>query len=362
MIKISFGGDFCFANDPTTRRIGLVNRYDPLYKQKLTSALKHFFSEADISVINFESPISNTFEESNGSAFLMPPEVLDILLESNINVLNFANNHILQYGEKVFDNTFSSVKSRDFKIIGKYESDIRNSFVSYEINKIKIAIAGFNERHDFPNKQKYSVLDRKTVLDVLNIMAEEKYDIRILVFHWGNEYINFPSRRQSVDAHYFIDKGANVIIGHHSHVMQPVEKYNGGIIAYSLGNLLFDNLYSRQVRMGIVFNLLFDGNEFDYEVIPIWLDEEKIFDKSKTEFVKKEYELILSNFNNFKILDDALYDLVYNKNLRRERSKQRFFMKLHLLQLFFKLGKNEKKQLIKNIADQFRRRTKSGLC
>lgn len=362
MVKISFGGDFCFANDPCTKNIGIVNRYNSLNKSKIVSGLKPLFFESDLSLINLESPISNSFDAANKSAFLMPPEVLDILVESGIGIVNLANNHILQYGEEAFDNTVSLIKSRKIKIIGKSENNLSDEIAWYEIDKLKIAIAGFNERHDFHNNQKYSLLDRKSVLEALRVMEEKDIDVKILVFHWGNEYVNIPSPRQIYDAHFFIDKGANVIIGHHSHVMQPVEKYNGGIIAYSLGNLLFDNLFSSKVKMGLVLNIQFHKNGIDYELIPVWLDELKIIDQSKTEIVKNEYEYIVEKYNKLKKLDSALYNKIYNKELIIERARQRLLMKFHLVKLFFQYSFNEKNQILKNIYEIFRQRNRNEIC
>jgi poly-gamma-glutamate capsule biosynthesis protein CapA/YwtB (metallophosphatase superfamily) len=83
-------------------------------------------------------------------------------------------------------------------------------------------------------------------------MQSNNADIKILSFHWGNEYIHHPSLGQRNLAYKCIEAGADIIVGHHPHVIQPYEKYKEGHIFYSLGNFCFDNLQSKQTRTGMI--------------------------------------------------------------------------------------------------------------
>lgn len=82
--------------------------------------------------------------------------------------------------------------------------------------------------------------------------------------HWGNEYIHYPSISQIKLAHKIIDAGIDIIIGHHPHVIQPVERYKNGVIFYSLGNFLFDMLWSKKVRHGMIAKIKFDKESIQY--------------------------------------------------------------------------------------------------
>lgn len=360
MIKISFGGDLCLANDPTFKKIGIVNSLNSDYKQNIIKELSNLFHTSDISIINFESPMTFDTQIARANSFLIPPETIEILKKSNILFANIANNHILQHGEKLFDDTIELLRNAGISIIGKYEKEISDTVITLELKDKKIGIAGFNERHDFINNNKYSELTKLNVLKTLEYMNNQKYDIKILIFHWGNEYVNIPSQSQIDMAHNFIDYGANIIVGHHSHVIQPVEIYNGGIIAYSLGNLLFDNLYSRDFKISAVLNICINEiNELQYKLIPIYLDEHKIFDETKCKIVERKLVELNSQFDSLKTLDSTKYIRTFNKVLKRKRYYQRILMKVYLVKRILLSNIEVKKQIFMNLKEILNRKLKN---
>jgi poly-gamma-glutamate synthesis protein (capsule biosynthesis protein) len=103
--------------------------------------------------------------------------------------------------------------------------------------------------------------------------ASKEVDTLIVSMHWGNEFIRKPSPQQVELGHAIIDAGAKLILGHHPHVLQGVEQYNDGIIAYSMGNFVFD-MWQRKMRESMIFscNISKDGID-DYEILPAMIDE-----------------------------------------------------------------------------------------
>ncbi|MBI2633913.1 MAG: CapA family protein, partial [Parcubacteria group bacterium] len=106
-------------------------------------------------------------------------------------------------------------------------------------------------------------------------------DFVIVSFHWGEEYQDFPSEKQRSLAHKIIDAGANIVMGHHGHHLQPVEKYKNGLILYSLGNLIFDQMWSEKTRLGALVKVSwYENGNLDYEILPT-----KIFDFAQPRFL-----------------------------------------------------------------------------
>ncbi|MEK7481019.1 MAG: CapA family protein, partial [Patescibacteria group bacterium] len=91
--------------------------------------------------------------------------------------------------------------------------------------------------------------------------AKKIHDIVVVSFHFGEEYQKEPTERQRNLAHAAIDAGAKIVIGHHPHVIQPIEEYHGGVVAYSLGNFIFDQYFSQDTMEGMMLEIELAGTE-----------------------------------------------------------------------------------------------------
>ena len=101
-----------------------------------------------------------------------------------------------------------------------------------------------------------------------------KVDVLVVSLHWGGEYQKEPLSWQKDLAHQIIDSGAKVIIGHHPHVTQLTEKYQSGLIFYSLGNFVFDQPWSEETKKGKVAKIIFEGKEIkSFEEIPVYIED-----------------------------------------------------------------------------------------
>jgi len=225
------------------------------------------FRNADISFINLESPITpNCKTADSGTIFCAPPSQLTGLVSSGIDVANIANNHILDHGQVGIDSTISYLKENNI-------SPLDPDPVIVERAGVKFGFLGFNALEQ---------LDRGKIASLIADINKQA-DVLIVSFHWGTEYTSSPSQAQISLAHLSIDQGADIVIGHHPHWVQTKEYYLGKPIYYSLGNLIFDQMWSEQTRDGLVVKFFFSGKNFiTTQEYPV-----KIFNYGQPEFAVK---------------------------------------------------------------------------
>jgi poly-gamma-glutamate synthesis protein (capsule biosynthesis protein) len=184
------------------------------------------FKNDDITTVNLETTFTNeTTKVPKKFNFKASPEMAEVLTSSSIEAVNISNNHIMDYGTKGFQDTIETLKSYKINYFGegtKYVTEIKGvkfGFLGYK---------GFEDSKAFYTKLRADILELKN-----------QNCIVVINFHWGIERSYSPNKTQKELAHFSIDNGADLIIGHHPHVIQGLEKYKGKIIAYSLGNFSF---------------------------------------------------------------------------------------------------------------------------
>ena len=197
----------------------------------------------------------------------------------------------------------------------------------------------------------YSNFSVEKAISSLNKMRNFGVDCKVISLHWGwhEEYINIPSPEQIKVARLLIDNGADIIVGHHPHVVQPIEEYKGKLIFYSLGNFLADMIWSKNVRTGMAVNISFEKEKgLKYEIIPLFLGKDFI-----PHF--KDREKFEKHMNKFSI-DIKEYDINPNKYTNRRKFQmksnqyyQRLMMKLFLLKNWNKLIPSAKGKTIKRM-------------
>ena len=218
--------------------------------------------KADLTFGNLEGPISKR-GKNQGSiySFRMGGGAADALTFSGFDVMSLANNHILDWGKSALIDTISVLRVNNIDAIGagkNYEE--ANSPVVKEIGNTKIAFLAYTNLYPksldaSENSAGVSDFDLEKIKNkVKNIKETKKADLVILSLHWGEEYKTSHNLYQEKIAHDLIDTGADLIIGHHSHVIQELEQYKDKWIAYSLGNFLFDQNFSEEtMRGGVLF-------------------------------------------------------------------------------------------------------------
>lgn len=204
-----------------------------------------YLKSADLTFGNLESPFFNNCPtKRDGMVFCADYKALEGLKSAGFDLLNLQNNHILNYGKQGLEQTQNLLIAN--KITPVYdEEEIIN------IRNTKIGFLGFN-----------LLLDNNEVKILEGIKAlRTKVDLVIISLHWGNEYQLKPTQNQINLAHKIIDNGADLIVGHHPHVIQPTEEYKGKLILYSLGNFVFDQPWSEPTKRGMVAKITFTNNK-----------------------------------------------------------------------------------------------------
>lgn len=213
-------------------------------------------SNNDLVVANLEGPITNEKSKSSGTAigsannyfFTFDPSVAETLFKQNIRLVDLGNNHILNFKSRGLESTKKYLDKAGvdyFGAPGGERSIIEN------IGGLRIAFVSYNEfaSSDIEAEQKSVIQEIKTLRQAQG--GEPPADIIIVFSHWGIEYSKNPTNGDKELAHQFVDAGVDLIIGSHPHTLQPMEEYNGKRIYYSLGNFIFDQYFSEDVRQGL---------------------------------------------------------------------------------------------------------------
>lgn len=350
-MKILFIGDIFPSDEPFYLGFGLKSKFEEHRGKNWKSSIFSVTNESDIVVGNLESPLLDS-SLAKKTDFYGNPQFAGFLKDCGVNVLNIANNHILEHGKLGYEETLKALRNSNIDIVGD-----NNKVLYLQKEDCKIAIAGFcNVDLDrFDNNGCFSVLNEQNVMSALDEMHDKGVDLKIFTFHWGNEYIHRPSMMQRNLAYKLIDAGANIIVGHHSHVIQPYEKYKEGHIFYSLGNFCFNNPFqSRQYSKGMGTCVSFDVKAKEIEDIKtfgIRLSFRHLMNKISSYQFNCYFTKIQNRYNLLK--DDMQYSVRYSKELSRRHLIERVLMKLSLVRIFFSITLKEKRMLINNIANYY---------
>jgi poly-gamma-glutamate synthesis protein (capsule biosynthesis protein) len=226
---------------------------------------KHLLNNADLTFINLESPFNKECNlTSEGMRFCSDTRNIQALQNAGIDIANLANNHIGDQGKEAMQLTQDLLNSYNIATTGTMSQTI------LKVNNITFAFIGYN---DIPPKQNYINWADEEIIPIDVKQASTNADVVVVSFHWGVEYQSNPTARQKALAYLAIDSGADLVIGHHPHWIQPVEVYKNKLIVYSLGNFVFDQMWSQKTREGVVGKFVFYEDQIiDAEFIPILIE------------------------------------------------------------------------------------------
>jgi len=270
-----FVGDIMFGR--SIEKVIDKKGYDFLF-QNVNPLLKN----ADYVCGNFENAIilkdEKEYETAKKNILLYAKnDSVKILKNNNFTVLNLANNHVLDYGVNGLKDTINTFKDNNLAVVGA--GNTRKEAEAYnikEINGIKVATLGFSEvvAPGFNSaKDKGGILDCKPE-NFLKLIQEanKKVDLVIVNCHWGEEYETKQCTKQEVFARAMVDAGADIVIGHHPHVLEPVEVYKDSLICYSLGNFIFDQGWSRTRDSTLVNYKLNETGVGEFNILPVRIE------------------------------------------------------------------------------------------
>lgn len=220
---------------------------------------------SDFTLINLESPILEHCPTTNeGMTFCGDKRHIEGLQFAGVDAANMGNNHAGNYGEEGVEETAALLHAAGILPIG-----IQNP-VYRDIRGMKFAFLGYN---DIGRQPGVGHIEDETFTKEIQ-EASLSADVVIVSVHWGVEYTHEPTDRQIETGHAMIDAGADVVIGNHPHWVQPVELYKKGLIMYAHGNFIFDQMWSRETREGVVGKYTFyDDTLVDVEFFPVVIED-----------------------------------------------------------------------------------------
>jgi len=236
------------------------------------SGVQPIFDSVDLVVGNLECAITAGGQpQPKGYTFAAPPEVAQALELAGFDLLTLANNHAMDYGSEGLQNTWDILQQSNIAYTGTglNETEARSPII-LEKNGLRMAFLGYVdvpvEVRGFDTHAWIATAAQPGLAwaDPANITADVaaaklQADVVIVMLHSGYEGVIEPNAIQRQAAHAAIDAGAALVIGTHPHVLQPVELYNGGLIAYSLGNFVFDDFGFEQNLTAILLVTLGPG-------------------------------------------------------------------------------------------------------
>lgn len=264
-ITITAGGDMTIGGDVRKRGDSLFDK--ELKKQGgdlnfLTRNVREILEGDDMTIVNFEGTLTTApvYKTKNDFVFSAPPEYVSILREGSIEAVALQNNHVMDHGETGLNETKAVLNEA-----GIVWSDAKNMGI-YEVHGVSIAMLSY---------QQYREMVEELLVRVPNDVAKAKaeHDIVIVSFHWGEELDYKPNANQVRLGRLTVDAGADLVLGHHSHRINPIEEYKGKYIVYSLGNFSFSgnnkpsdmSTFLFQIR----FNVTESGTQTDsFRIIP----------------------------------------------------------------------------------------------
>ncbi len=244
---------------------------------------------ADVRFGNLESPLGTggTPIPGKGIWYRGKPEALETVVRGRFDIINLANNHILDYDTALFNETLTALDQKKIAHIGAGQNlDEARAPVIVEKNGLRIGFLGYSDMAeifwDYSYPRMFAATDevpgiaplrREMILEDI-AKLKKKVDLVVVSLHWGEEYQNVPTPAQKELAHDVVDAGACLVLGHHPHAIQGVEFYDGAVIAYSLGNFITDQQFDDIVRESMVttFTLTPEG-VVATEVLPAFLTD-----------------------------------------------------------------------------------------
>ena len=228
-ITVSMVGDCTLGTDVNFDQ---STSFDAFYQMKndpgyFFQNVKDIFTADDLTVANMEGTLTTSNDRQQKTfAFKGDPSYTEILTRGGVEATNLANNHSHDYGDQSYEDTIQYLEAAGITTFGYDRTAVM------DVKGIKVGLIGIYELKDGLGRQ-------QQVIDTIQEVKDQGAQVIIVSFHWGTEKSNIPDDIQKTLAHLAVDQGADLVVGHHPHVLQGIEKYQGKNIVYSLGNFCF---------------------------------------------------------------------------------------------------------------------------
>lgn len=295
-VSMIFGGDFLLSNE----MLNAYNKNGGSLNNIMSEGLQKEFVDADIAMVNNEFPYSNrgTKAQDKQYTFRADPSNVKILNEMGVDIVSLANNHALDFGVDALIDSMEALKGASILYGGAGNNLDEAKEIKYIENNNK-KVAFLCATRVIPVSEWNATSDRAglfTTYDSSNLVAqitesENNADATIVFVHWGVERAENPEDYQRELAKKYIDAGADMVIGAHSHCLQGMEVYNGKLITYSLGNFIFNGRYNKTMALKAIIN---EDNTIKAQFIPCESSSYKTYiaEDSKAQEIRDYYKSI----------------------------------------------------------------------
>ena len=274
-VKITLAGDVLLARSVAAKTLKQKDINYPFLK------VSPFLSSADIAFFNLESPIFSIHDEVsvNSTSFHTEPEFISTLKNSGVDIVSLANNHTPNQGQAGLQSTIDYLNSVNIKSVGAGNLSDAYKLQTFYVNGQVIGFLAYSDPTLVPpiyaaaaNHLGTAMINSDQIKKELTL-AKTQVDWLLVSLHFGNEYSSQPSKKQIEISHLAIDSGADFVIGHHPHVLQPIEQYKNGIIFYSVGNFVFDQMFSLSTRESVLVTLSLNKDHTKkISLLPLMID------------------------------------------------------------------------------------------
>ncbi len=232
LITLTATGDFTVGGD-SRKSVNIwdteLKKHDGDYQFAMKN-IRDVLLADDLTIVNFEGTLTESTyipssKKNNDFLFSAPPEYVTMLSENGVEAVALENNHTMDHGEEAYAETQSHLSNAGIVWSGGGELGV------IEVKGIQIAMLSYL------CIDRYDQLWDTVPADIA--AAKAQYPLVVVNFHWGNELMYYPTDNQIKMGRLAVDSGADLVLGHHSHRIQPIEYYNGVYICYSLGNFCF---------------------------------------------------------------------------------------------------------------------------
>ena len=292
------------------------DKYDFNY---LFEYIKPIIQKHDLAFCNQETIIGGKkLGLSTYPRFNSPEEIGDALVDTGFNLISLANNHSLDKGEQGIINSNNYWKTKDVTVNGTSNSQEEQNNINIKTkNNISYVLLSYTTSTNgliVPKGKEYLVNiynEEKVKKDILQV--KDKVDIIMVSMHWGEEYNHSPNNEQKRIANFLSDLGVNIIIGHHPHVVQPIEYIDNTLVIYSLGNLV-----SAQTGLPKLVGMLVSLN----------IVKSDINNSIVISLENLNSEIIYTHYNNYRDFKIIPYNKLNNKLLPNYKDKLKTYIKV----------------------------------
>lgn len=218
---------------------------------------RSLFTQADLVIGNLEGPVSDVGYNQNNAlsrVFRGSKRAAEALIEVGVNMVSVANNHSMQHGLACFWDSVKNLETVGISVIGKSRTIEKWTILTIRGKQIGLIAASDIEDTNFVANQGYRKFNLDEVLSDIEAL-KRKCDIVVVILHWGTEDRIVPDASLVDRGRSLLQAGADIVVGHHSHIFYPLCVNNAGVIAYSLGNCVFDLPWSSQLRHSAVLDV-----------------------------------------------------------------------------------------------------------